>query len=304
MMEFQDITGHIDFDADIAPYTWFRVGGKADILFRPSDPDDLSNFLTQLPSNMPVHILGMGSNIIIRDGGIRGAVIRLGRGFGKIERQGETEVRVGAAVPDINLAKFLAKEGLMGGAFLRGIPGSIGGAIFMNAGSYGTEIKDIFVSAEAVSRAGEKLHFSYDDMGFKYRYTVPRDLIYTHATLKFREGSTEEILQEMEAITSKRNDTQPVKSRTGGSSFKNPEGYKAWELIDQAGCRGLKIGGAEMSELHCNFMLNSDNASAYDIELLGETVRERVFAATGILLEWEIKRIGDFAAKIVKPFHA
>ena len=301
-LTFEDVEGRIEENADIAPFTWFRVGGKADIIFRPKDAHDLSLFLSQLPKNMPVMPIGSGSNIIIRDGGLRGAVLRFGKGFGEMKRVDEHHVEIGAAVPDMNAAKFMAEQGLAGGAFLRGVPGTVGGALKMNAGAYGSEIKDIFVSAKAVTRSGQHIQLSYDDMEFRYRGTAPQDLFYTSAIFKLEKGDKDTILKEMEEITEKRGSTQPVKSRTGGSTFKNPEGHKAWQLVDAAGCRGLKIGGAQISELHCNFMINSNNATAYDLEYLGETVREKVYNNSGVLLEWEIKRLGVFGTKQVVPF--
>ena len=301
-LTFEGIEGRIDENAEIAPFTWFRVGGKADLIFRPKDAKDLGLFLSQLPSGVPVMPIGAGSNIIIRDGGMRGVVLRLGKGFGDMKRIDDHHVEIGAAVPDMNAAKFMAEQGLSGGAFLRGVPGTIGGALKMNAGAYGSEIKDIFVSAKAVTRSGKHIQLSYDDMEFRYRGTAPKDLFYTSAIFKLEQGDKETILKEMEEITQKRSETQPVKSRTGGSTFKNPEGHKAWQLVDAAGCRGMTMGGAQISELHCNFMINNDNATAYDIELLGETVRQKVYENSGILLEWEIKRLGDFSTEQVKEF--
>lgn len=299
---FEGVEGRIQENADIAPFTWFRVGGKADLIFRPKDAQDLSLFLSQLPKEYRVMPIGAGSNIIIRDGGLRGAVLRLGKGFGDMKRLDDHHVEIGAAVPDMNAAKFMAEEGLSGGAFLRGVPGTIGGALKMNAGAYGSEIKDIFVSAKAVTRTGEHITLSYDEMEFRYRGTAPQDIFYISAIFKLEKGDKDIILKEMQEITEKRGSTQPVKSRTGGSTFKNPEGYKAWQLIDAAGCRGLQIGGAQISDLHCNFMINKEDATAYDIELLGETVREKVYHNSGIFLEWEVKRLGDFAAKHITPF--
>lgn len=300
--KFEGVEGRIEENADIAPFTWFRVGGKADLVFRPKDANDLSLFLSQLPEAMPIMAIGSGSNIIIRDGGVRGVVLRLGKGFGEMKRLDDHHVEIGAAVPDMNAAKFMAEHGLSGGAFLRGVPGTVGGALKMNAGAYGSEIKDIFVSAKAVTRDGKLIQLSYEDMEFRYRGTAPQDLFYSSAIFKLEKGDKETILKEMEEITEKRSTTQPVKSRTGGSTFKNPEGHKAWQLVDAAGCRGLQIGGAQISELHCNFMINKDDATAYDLEFLGETVREKVYKKSGVLLEWEIKRLGDFGTKQVMPF--
>ena len=289
-----DVRGNLDYDTPLAPFTWFRVGGNADMVFRPADIQDLSHFLKNLPQEIPVTILGAGSNIIIRDGGIRGAVIRLGKGFSETVRLNETDVRFGACVPDMNAAKFLADHALEGGAFLRGVPGTIGGAVFMNAGSYGAELKDIFVSAEGVMRDGTIKTFTLEEMGFTYRHSAPENIIYTSVILRLRAGDKAKIHAEMEEITQKRSQTQPIKSRTGGSTFKNPVDAKAWELIDKAGCRGLTVGDAQMSELHCNFMLNLGQATAYDLESLGEMVREKVYHHSGHVLEWEIKRIGEF----------
>lgn len=302
MITDYDIKGHLTYDTPLAPFTWFRVGGNADMVFRPADIEDLSDFLRQLPQEIPVTILGAGSNIIVRDGGIRGAVIRLGKGFNDITKLNDTDVRVGTAVPDMTVAKFLADHALDGGAFLRGVPGTIGGAIKMNAGSYGAELKDIFVSAQGVMRDGTIKTFTLEEMGFSYRHSVPENVIYSSVTLCLRAGDADKIREEMEEITQKRSSTQPIKSRTGGSSFKNPTDAKAWELIDRAGCRGLTVGDAQMSQLHCNFMLNLGNATAYDLESLGEMVREKVYYSSGHLLEWEIKRIGAFAEREVKVF--
>jgi UDP-N-acetylmuramate dehydrogenase len=299
MFDNAPLRGNIDTDISLAPFTWFKVGGNADYLYRPYDADDLSVFLSNVPLDIPVTIIGAASNLLVRDGGIRGAVIRLGRGFGQMQRINDTDVIIGAGVPDMNAAKFLCEESLDGGAFLRGIPGTIGGAIAMNAGAYGAELKDVFVEAYGVARTGQKVTLNYDDMGFSYRHCGIKNVIFTGVKLRLRAGDKESILAQMNEITAKRQETQPVKSQTGGSTFKNPAGFKAWELIHQAGARGLTIGDAQISELHSNFILNKGNATAYDIELLGETVRKIVFDKTGVKLEWEIKRIGEFADKVV-----
>lgn len=298
-LENHTLRGTLDRNTPLAPFTWFKVGGCAEYLYRPIDDDDLCDFLNLIPTDMPVTIIGAASNILVRDGGIKGCVIRLGRGFGQMNRISDTDVIVGAAVPDMTVAKFLSDESLDGGAFLRGIPGTIGGALCMNAGAYGTELKDIFVESYGVTRLGEKITLSYDDMKFSYRHSGVKDIFFTGVKLRLRAGEKASIVAQMNAITSQRQETQPVKSQTGGSTFKNPEGFKAWELIDQAGLRGFRMGDAGISELHCNFMINHGNATAYDLELLGETVRQRVLETTGIKLEWEIKRIGDFSDKIV-----
>ncbi len=294
------LKGNVDTNISLAPFTWFKVGGNADYLYRPYDEDDLCSFLSALPHDIPVTIIGAASNLLVRDGGIRGAVIRLGRGFGQMQRINDTDVLIGAGVPDVNAAKFLSEQSLDGGAFLRGIPGTIGGAIAMNAGAYGSELKDVFIEAYGVARTGQKVTLNYDDMGFSYRHCGIKNVIFTGVKLRLRAGDKDSIVAQMNDITAKRQETQPVKSQTGGSSFKNPTGFKAWELIHQAGARGLTIGDAQISELHSNFILNKGNATAYDIELLGETVRKLVFEKTGIKLEWEIKRIGEFADKVVE----
>lgn len=299
MFDISDLRGTLDKNASLAGFTWFKVGGNADFLYRPLDEDDLCQLLSNIPLTMPVTIMGAASNLLVRDGGIRGMVIRLGRGFGKMERLNDTDVFIGAGVPDINAAKFLCDEALEGGAFLRGIPGTIGGALAMNAGAYGSELRDIFVECYGVTRAGHKITLNFEDMQFSYRHCGVTDIIFTGVKLRLRAGNPTDIMQQMNDITAKRSQTQPVKSQTGGSTFKNPNGHKAWELIHQSGCRGLCVGNAQISELHSNFILNNGNATAYDIELLGESVRKIVFEKTGVKLEWEIKRIGDFAEKTV-----
>jgi UDP-N-acetylmuramate dehydrogenase len=298
-LENHELRGNLDKNIPLAPFTWFKVGGCAEYLYRSIDDDDLCDFFNLIPTDMPVTIIGAASNVLVRDGGISGVVIRLGRGFGHINRVNDTDVVVGAAVPDVTVAKFLSDESLDGGAFLRGIPGTIGGALCMNAGAYGTELKDIFIESYGVTRSGEKITLSYNDMKFSYRHSGVKNIIFTGVKLRLRAGDKASIVAQMHEITSKRQETQPVKSQTGGSTFKNPDGFKAWELIDQAGLRGFKIGDAEISKLHCNFMINHGNATAYDLELLGESVRQRVSEKTGIKLEWEIKRIGNFSDKIV-----
>jgi UDP-N-acetylmuramate dehydrogenase len=276
----------------LAPLTWFRVGGPAQALFMPEDEDDLAYLLGALPRDIPVTVVGLGSNLIVRDGGVAGVVVRLGRGFGEIVVNGR-RIRAGAAAPDIRVARAAQEAGLGGLSFLRGIPGAIGGALRMNGGAYGREIKDALVSARAIDRSG-KLHVqTTSDMHYSYRHCgAPEDFIFTEATFEGAPADPAAILAEMEKITESREATQPIKSRTGGSTFKNPPGRKAWQLIDSAGCRGLVVGGAQVSELHCNFLINLGSATAADIENLGETVRRRVKEDTGVELEWEIKRIG------------
>jgi UDP-N-acetylmuramate dehydrogenase len=286
------LRGRLLANQSLAELTWFRVGGPAQVLFVPEDEADLAYALGRLPRDVPVTVVGLGSNLIVRDGGVPGVVIRLGRGFNDIAVEG-TRVRVGAAVPDVRVARAAQEAGVAGLAFLRGIPGAVGGALRMNGGAYGRETKDVLIEARGVDRSGAVRTFDNAAMGFSYRHCgVAEDVVFTQALLQGGPGDPHKIAAEMEAITEAREATQPVKSRTGGSTFKNPPGAKAWQLIDAAGCRGLKLGGAQVSELHCNFLINLGTASAADIEALGETVRARVKQNAGVDLEWEIKRIG------------
>jgi UDP-N-acetylmuramate dehydrogenase len=286
------LRGRLLANQSLAELTWFRVGGPAQVLFVPEDEADLAYALAHLPRNLPVTVVGLGSNLIVRDGGVPGVVIRLGRGFGDIAVEG-THLRVGAAVPDVRVARAAQEAGVAGLAFMRGIPGAVGGALRMNGGAYGRETKDALIEARGVDRSGTMRTFTNAEMGFSYRHCgVGDDVIFTQALFHGEPGDPHKIAAEMEAITEAREATQPVKSRTGGSTFKNPSGAKAWQLIDAAGCRGLKRGDAQVSELHCNFLINLGNASAADIESLGETVRARVKDTSGVELEWEIKRIG------------
>ncbi len=258
----------------------------------PEDDDDLGYMLANLPAEIPVTVIGLGSNLIVRDGGVPGVAIRLGRGFGDIVIDG-VDVRAGAAVPDVKVARAAQEAGIAGLSFLRGIPGSIGGALRMNGGAYGRETKDALIEARAVDRAGRVHVLGNADMRFAYRHCgAPDDYIFTQATFRGERGDPAVIAAEMDKITEAREATQPIKSRTGGSTFKNPPGQKAWQLIDAAGCRGLRIGDAQVSAMHCNFLINLGNATAADIETLGETVRQRVKEHSGVDLEWEIKRIG------------
>jgi UDP-N-acetylmuramate dehydrogenase len=302
-MTFPDITSKLKADMPrlagrlianqpLADLAWFRVGGPAQVMFVPEGEDDLAYFLGRLPPDIAVHVVGLGSNLIVRDGGVPGVTIRLGRGFNEVTVDGN-RVHAGAAVPDVKVARAAADAGLAGLAFYRGVPGAIGGALRMNAGAYGGETKDVLVYATGVTRAGDLVTYENAEMGFSYRHSgVPDDVIFTTALFEGRPGERAAIAAEMDKITGAREATQPIKSRTGGSTFKNPPGHKAWQLIDAAGCRGLAIGGAQVSELHCNFLINLGGATAADIETLGETVRERVAAHSGVALEWEIKRIG------------
>jgi len=276
----------------LAPLTWFRVGGPAQVLFMPEDEADLAYVLSELPSDVPVIVVGFGSNLIVRDGGVPGVVIRLGRGFSDIKVEGE-RIRAGTAVPDVRVARAAQEAGLAGLAFLRGIPGAIGGALRMNGGAYGRETKDALIEARGVDRGGKVRVFVNGDMHYTYRHCgAPEDVIFTEALFQGTPGDAVAIAAEMDKITESREATQPIKSRTGGSTFKNPPGHKAWQLVDAAGCRGLVVGDAQVSELHCNFLINRGNATAVDIETLGETVRKRVKETSGMELEWEIKRIG------------
>lgn len=280
----------------LARYTWFRVGGPAEVLFVPADGDDLAAFLAATPPDVPVTVIGVASNLLIRDGGIPGVVIRLRNAFNAISRT-ETGLQAGAGALDINVARFAADEGLAGLEFLSGIPGTVGGALRMNAGAYGREIKDVFRTALAVDRQGICHRLDADAMGFAYRHSaVPEDWIFLSADLSAIPDSPEKIAERMAAIGAARSDTQPVRSRTGGSTFKNPPGRHAWQLVDEAGCRGLRVGGAMVSEKHCNFLINTGDATAEDLETLGEEVRSRVFAHSGVDLQWEIRRIGIGAA--------
>ncbi len=287
------LRGRLLANERLAPLTWFRVGGPAQALFMPEDESDLACLLTDLPRDIPVTVIGLGSNLIVRDGGVEGVVIRLGRGFNETRIETGNRVRSGTAVPDLRVAKAAQEAGIAGLAFYRGIPGAIGGALRMNGGAYGRETRDVLVEARGVDRSGAIRNYTNAAMGFTYRHCgVADDVIFTQALFEGTPGDPSAIAAEMDEITSKRETTQPVKSRTGGSTFKNPPGHKAWQLIDAAGCRGLIVGGAQVSELHCNFLINLGNATAADIEGLGEEVRRRVKDESGVTLEWEIKRIG------------
>ena len=287
------VRGSLTFGAPLKDLVWFRAGGAAEILFRPADAEDLAAFLAARPADMPVSVIGVGSNLLVRDGGIPGAVVRLSSAFGKIEADG-VRVRAGAAALDGAVARAAADAGIAGLEFLRGVPGTIGGALKMNAGCYGSETKDVFVEATAIDGKGNKIKLSGADMGFEYRKArgVGEDLIFVEAVFEGRKDDPAAIRDRMEELSANREASQPIKSKTGGSTFKNPPGQKAWQLIDHAGCRGLKIGGAQVSEKHTNFLINTGDATAADLEALGEEVRRRVQEKSGISLEWEIKRVG------------
>jgi UDP-N-acetylmuramate dehydrogenase len=285
------VRGRLTAGAPLANTTWFRVGGPAEVMFRPADRDDLIAFLAARPADVPVTVIGVGSNLLVRDGGVKGVVIRLMRGFTGIAVEGH-ELLAGAGAPDLNVALTAREHALAGLEFLSGIPGTIGGAVAMNAGAYGGELAEVLISAEAVDRAGKVHRVSAAELGFSYRHNkAPADWIFTSARLRAQPGDQLAIARRIAEIDAVRTESQP-RSRTGGSTFVNPPGHKAWELIDQAGCRGLRIGEAQVSEKHCNFLINLGTATAADIETLGETVRKRVKESSGVDLEWEIKRIG------------
>src|SRR5499427_1948220 len=287
------LRGRLIANQPLAELTWFRVGGPAQALFMPEDEQDLSYFLAHLPPEIPVTVFGLGSNLIVRDGGVPGVVIRLGRRFSDITVEEGSRIRAGAAVPDVKVARAAQEAAIAGLSFLRGIPGAIGGALRMNGGAYGSETKDVLVAARGVDREGRIRSFTNAEMQYTYRHCgVPEDVIFTQVLFQGTPGDSAVIGTEMDKITESREATQPIKSRTGGSTFKNPPGRKAWQLIEAAGCRGLTVGAAQVSELHCNFLINQGGASAADIETLGEMVRARVRETSGIDLEWEIKRIG------------
>ncbi len=291
------IKGRLTPDASMAKLTWFQVGGPADLLFQPADEDDLAEFFKFLPADIPVTVVGVGSNLLVRDGGIEGVVIRLSaKGFGMVESAGENRILAGAAAPDKKLSAKALELGLGGFEFYHGIPGSIGGALRMNAGANGTETTDRVVKIHAVDRQGNKRVLSHADMGYSYRHSkAASDLIFTKAVFAGFPEKLETIQKTMDEVQYHRETVQPIREKTGGSTFKNPEGTSSWKVIDSAGMRGARIGGAKMSELHCNFMINDGNATAYDLESLGEMVREKVLANSGISLKWEIKRFGRFA---------
>ncbi|MAL41298.1 UDP-N-acetylmuramate dehydrogenase [Thalassospira sp.] len=287
------VRGKLREGAQLAKVTWFQVGGPADVMFRPADEADLADFLKGKPDDMPVTVIGVGSNLLVRDGGIRGVVIRLGRPFtDAVIKDGD--LHVGAGALDLNVAQVAQQAGIAGLEFLSGIPGTIGGALRMNAGAYGSEIKDILISATAIDGKGIKHTVTPDEMGMSYRHCdLPEDWIFTSAILRGTAGDPDEIAKRMDEIQQARAGSQPIKSRTGGSTFANPVPERAWEVIDAAGCRGLTIGGAQMSEQHCNFMINTGNATALDLEQLGDEVRKRVKEHCGVELRWEIRRIGE-----------
>ena len=286
------LRGRVQANAPLAPFTWFRAGGAAEVLVRPADADDLAAFFAALPHEVPVHVIGACSNLIVRDGGLPGVTIRLARGFSGIVPEADGIV-AGAAALDVTIAEHAAAAGLTGLEFLSGIPGSIGGAVAMNAGAYGGDMAGVVDWAEIVTRSGEVRRLMPTHLAFAYRHSaLPAGAVVTRVRLRAMPGASTLIATRMGDIKAAREASQPVRARTGGSTFRNPDGMKAWELIDAAGCRGLVRGGAMVSEKHCNFLINTGSATAADIEGLGEEVRRRVLAATGVTLHWEIRRIG------------
>ncbi len=287
------VRGRYEENASLSKLTWFRVGGPADVLFHPADEQDLGAFLAGKPSDVPLTVIGVGSNLLVRDGGVRGVVVRLGRPFATITVEGMT-VTASAGATDVSVAAAARDAGIAGLEFLRGVPGTIGGALRMNAGAYGSEMKDVTVQARALDENGHGHELDLDALGFSYRHCdIAEDWIFISATLRGKPGDKDEIAKRMAAIQAEREETQPMRTPTGGSTFKNPDQAKAWELIEQAGCRGLSRGGAMVSEKHCNFLINTGDASAADLEGLGEEIRRRVHETSGVSLEWEIRRIGE-----------
>lgn len=291
-----ELRGSWTSGASLAPLTWFRTGGPAEVLFTPADEADLAYALSRLPGEVAITVIGLGSNLIVRDGGVSGVVVRLGRGFADIAIETDCRIRAGAATPDVKVARAAADAAIDGLSFLRGIPGSLGGALPTNAGAHGGEMKDVFVGARGLGRDGGVRHLGLSDMGFSYRHSeAPPDVIFTELTLTGRPGDREAILAEMSRVTAAREASQPIKERTGGSTFANPPGQSAWKLVDAAGCRGLVVGDAQVSPMHTNFLINRGHATSTDIEALGEEVRHRVRETSGINLVWEIRRIGRHA---------
>jgi len=289
------VRGRLLFDEPLGPFTWFRVGGPAEVVFLPQDEDDLADFLKALDPAVPVTALGVGSNTLVRDGGVEGVVVRLGKGFSAAEPRGGARIYAGAAVLDAVLAREAAKAGIAGLEFYRGVPGAVGGALTMNAGCYGAETKDVLVEAYAVTRAGERITLSNADLGYSYRRSAraaAEPLIFTGALFEGTPDAPEAIEARMAEITARREQSQPIREKTGGSTFKNPPGQSSWQLVDQAGWRGKLFGGAMFSPLHANFLINTGEATAADLEGLGEAVRADVKARFGVELDWEIKRIG------------
>lgn len=304
--DLPELRGRLTPNATMSEITWFRTGGPAEVLFQPADEDDLAAFLAALPTDVPVLVVGVGSNLLVRDGGIKGVVIRLSaKGFGQIDVLDRNRIEAGAAVPDKRLAAAALTAGIGGFHHYHGIPGSVGGALRMNAGANGVETVERVVEVRAIDRLGNRHTLSNQEMGYSYRKSMaPNDLIFTRAVFEGYAEDKAVIRKMMDEVQSHRETVQPIREKTGGSTFKNPPDGSAWKAVDAAGCRGLTIGGAQMSPMHCNFMINTGAASSHDLELLGETVRTRVLDQSGVRLEWEIKRIGEFAdgEEPVQPF--
>ena len=297
----EGLRGRLTPNAEMDKVTWFRAGGPAEVMFQPADEEDLALFLANVPDEIPVMPVGIGSNLLVRDGGIAGFVVRLSvKGFGEAVQASDTTIRAGAMTPDKRVAALALELGLGGFHFYHGIPGGIGGALRMNAGANGVETRERVVEVRAIDRKGNLHVMSNADMGYAYRNSsAPKDLIFTSALFEGFPADKAEIRAKMDEVQNHRETVQPIREKTGGSTFKNPPDNSAWKLIDKAGCRGLMVGGAQMSPMHCNFMINTGTAHGYDLEYLGETVRARVLETSGIRLEWEIKRIGAF-----RPRHA
>ena len=287
-----DVKGRLRRDVSLARYSWFRTGGPADVMFEPEDENDLIQFLSAVDQTLPITVIGVGSNLLVSDEGVDGIVVRLGKKFSDTHIEGE-EITAGAGAMDVHVARQACDAGIAGLEWLVGVPGTIGGAIRMNAGAYDGDVASSLVRAKAVSRTGEVFNITVDDLGFSYRNSkAPKDWVFLSGTFRGTQGDPATLRANMQEISVTREDSQPIGTRTGGSTFKNPDGYKAWQLIDDAGCRGLRIGDAMMSEKHCNFLINMGAATATDVSKLGETVRDKVFKHSGVALEWEIKRIG------------
>lgn len=297
------LRGKLTANQPLSAVTWFRVGGPAQLLFQPADTEDLANFMSHLPNEVPVLPIGLGSNLLVRDGGIPGVVVRLAaKGFGHVRVEADGAIRAGAAVPDKRLAEAAAEAGQGGFAFYAGIPGGVGGALRMNAGAHGGETSQVVAELTGVTRAGDIVRLTRADMEYRYRHSdQPVDTVFTEALFRGVPREPDTIRKEMAEVHAHREAAQPIREKTGGSTFKNPSGHSAWKLVDAAGCRGLQIGGARMSDMHCNFMINTGEASAEDLERLGETVRARVLENSGIALEWEIKRLGLWPAGVEIP---
>ena len=288
-----EVRGKLTADAPLAKLVWFKAGGNADWLFEPADAEDLARFLSKLDDDVPVMGLGLGSNLIIRDGGVPGVVVKLGKAFAEVEQVDEVTLRCGAGAHGVLISSAARDAGIAGMEFLRSIPGTLGGFVRMNGGAYGRETCDILIEAEVVTRDGSQLTLSNGQLGYSYRHSdLPEGAIVIAATLRGEPGDPEAIQAEMDRIQAAREESQPVRTKTGGSTFKNPDGGSAWKFVDEAGCRGLRKGGAQVSEKHCNFLINTGDATSAEIEGLGDEVREKVREHSGVELEWEIKRVG------------